>query len=290
MRIVLVSVACAAIVGLGCGRGREAGGGLEDPLVCWPNPACRQVYIAAHRGLPSRLPEESLAGVRAALQAGADVVTVEVHQTKDGVPVLLADDRVDRTTDGTGDVWDFTLADLEQLELKGATEDPETQHVPRLSDVLALFPGRRALLQLDTTGADAKQVAELVAATPAAAQVLYSDADPLELEAIHGGVPGAGEIVPDFDDPADLRTLSLRFAPVHAARLARDSSRSFLAAESGARNGGVRLVLYDGAADQLGVAGNPSGWLGLLHAGVDVIVTDDAEALLALARAQGLHE
>ncbi len=58
----------------------------------------------AHRGYSSVAPENTLAAVAAGMRTGAEYVEVDVHTTADGVPVVLHDQTVDRTTDGTGDV------------------------------------------------------------------------------------------------------------------------------------------------------------------------------------------
>lgn len=71
----------------------------------------------AHRGAPrgSGLPENTLAAFRAATEAGADWLEFDVRRTSDGVLVVLHDDTVDRTTDGTGRVADMTLAEVRAL-------------------------------------------------------------------------------------------------------------------------------------------------------------------------------
>src|SRR5262249_23636777 len=141
---------CTTLGTFSCGRGRGAGHGLEAAPACWPKPAiCRQLFVAAHRGLPNRLPENSLAGARAALEARADLVSVEVRPTGDGVPVAMADLTVDRTTDGQGLLEELTLAQVKALTLRGATGDPETQRVPTAAELLALAAPFPALVHLD---------------------------------------------------------------------------------------------------------------------------------------------
>ncbi|MEU1021498.1 glycerophosphodiester phosphodiesterase family protein, partial [Streptomyces sp. NPDC005904] len=98
------------------------------------------VMIAAHRGQWRRAPENSLAAVRAGFADGAEIVEVDVRLTKDGVPVLMHDERVDRTTDGTGRVADLTLAQLRGLRLRaglGGRQAAVTgERVPTLAEVM----------------------------------------------------------------------------------------------------------------------------------------------------------
>jgi glycerophosphoryl diester phosphodiesterase len=72
------------------------------------------VLVIAHRGRCGALPENALEALPA-LPAGVDGVEVDVRTTRDGVPVLLHDPTVDRTTEGSGKVADLRAADLYAL-------------------------------------------------------------------------------------------------------------------------------------------------------------------------------
>ena len=83
--------------------------------------------IVAHRGDPRRHAENSLAGFRSALDAGADAVELDVRLTLDGIPVVMHDADISRTTDGVGFVHETTLEELRRLRLAGeADERPPT--------------------------------------------------------------------------------------------------------------------------------------------------------------------
>src|SRR5438309_8240375 len=103
-RLTVFNLALAAIamVFLACARPEEPGRGRETPAACFADGACRQLFVSARRGLPARLPENSLAGYRAALSAGADAIGLELRVTRDGAFVALADATLDRTTSGSG--------------------------------------------------------------------------------------------------------------------------------------------------------------------------------------------
>lgn len=74
------------------------------------------IYVAAHRGDCARFPENTMPAFRAAIEAGVDQVETDVRVTKDGELVLIHDATVDRTTNGTGKVCDYTLAELKALD------------------------------------------------------------------------------------------------------------------------------------------------------------------------------
>lgn len=105
--------------------------------------------IQGHRGARHEAPENTLRGVEVALRAGVDGVEVDVHLTRDGHVVVIHDDTVDRTTDGTGRVADLTLEDLQRLDA-GLGE-----RVPTLAQVLEAVRGRaQAFVELKAPGCE----------------------------------------------------------------------------------------------------------------------------------------
>ena len=71
--------------------------------------------IIAHRGLDETYPENTIIAFRAALEKGM-AIEIDVRGTSDEELVVLHDDTVDRTTDGSGAIAAMTLADLKQLD------------------------------------------------------------------------------------------------------------------------------------------------------------------------------
>jgi glycerophosphoryl diester phosphodiesterase len=80
----------------------------------WPYPR----WIA-HRGGGSAAPENTLAAMRAGAAAGFRMVEFDVMLSRDGVPVLIHDETLARTTDGTGEVSAHDLAELMRLDAGG---------------------------------------------------------------------------------------------------------------------------------------------------------------------------
>ena len=78
----------------------------------------------SHAACKGHAPENTLAGIRAALALGVDAIEIDVHRTRDGVPVLLHDAIVDRTTNSTGSVSELTLAQLQALDAGGGERIP----------------------------------------------------------------------------------------------------------------------------------------------------------------------
>lgn len=74
------------------------------------------IFVAAHRGWSTKYPENTMPAFVAALEIGVDQLETDIRITEDGELVLIHDKTVDRTTDGTGLVCDYTLEQLQQLD------------------------------------------------------------------------------------------------------------------------------------------------------------------------------
>lgn len=73
-------------------------------------------FVIGHRGAKGLAPENTLVSLRRARAEGATWVEFDVMLSRDGVPVLIHDDRVERTSDGMGAVADLYLSDLRKLD------------------------------------------------------------------------------------------------------------------------------------------------------------------------------
>jgi glycerophosphoryl diester phosphodiesterase len=110
----------------------------------------RRPFVTSHAACKGHAPENTLAGIEAALRIGVDAIEIDVHCTSDGVPVLIHDDTVDRTTDGTGDIREMPLSVVRTLDAGARQFVPQFQGalIPTLREVLDLTKGR-ALLQIE---------------------------------------------------------------------------------------------------------------------------------------------
>ncbi len=112
--------------------------------------------ITAHAACKGHAPENTLAGIRAAIALGADAIEIDVHCTRDRVPVLLHDPTVDRTTDGHGEIAALSLRQVRRLHAG------DGERVPTLREVLREAAGR-ALLVLEVKAPQIEeQVLEVV--------------------------------------------------------------------------------------------------------------------------------
>lgn len=75
-----------------------------------------ETKIYAHRGASKYAPENTMPAFQLALDMNADGIETDVQLTKDGVPILIHDEKLKRTTTGSGYVKDYTLEELQQLD------------------------------------------------------------------------------------------------------------------------------------------------------------------------------
>lgn len=106
----------------------------------------RRPWAIAHRGASLEAPENTLAAFRRAMNLGADLIELDVHQTADGELVVIHDETVDRTTGGSGAVGEMTLPEIRALDA-GSWRGPDFagERVPTLLSVLQLTRGHTGL-------------------------------------------------------------------------------------------------------------------------------------------------
>jgi glycerophosphoryl diester phosphodiesterase len=105
---LLIGALAGTLAGLYLGR-RSVQEDLATDPKNWP-------VNFAHRGGAGIAPENTLEAFREGLRVGAGVLELDVHTTVDGHVVVIHDDVVDRTTQGTGPVREMTLAEIERLD------------------------------------------------------------------------------------------------------------------------------------------------------------------------------
>ncbi|MEK5496469.1 glycerophosphodiester phosphodiesterase [Bacillus sp. FSL M8-0077] len=105
------------------------------------------MYIIAHRGASSAAPENTIAAFDAAVEQGADYIELDVQMTMDQHVVVIHDDTVDRTTNGSGLVKSYTLQQLKKLDA-GSWFDPlyANERIPTLQDVMGRYSERIGIL------------------------------------------------------------------------------------------------------------------------------------------------
>ncbi|MET8829171.1 glycerophosphodiester phosphodiesterase [Streptomyces sp. NPDC004610] len=143
----------------------------------------QNVTAVAHRGDPYRVRENTLDSLRSALRRGADAVEIDVRLTRDGVPVLLHDETLNRLWEHDRPLSAVTADEVRELTAGG---------VPTLAEALTATGDAR--LMLDLPGLPdvraARRIVEVVRAHGAADRVYYT-ADAQAMLAVRAADPAA---------------------------------------------------------------------------------------------------
>jgi glycerophosphoryl diester phosphodiesterase len=150
--------------------------------------------LIGHRGYPALCPENTLASFEGAMQAGCDMIELDVTLTKDRKVVVIHDDTLDRTTNGKGPVSGHALEEIKALDA-GSWFDARfaEERVPELSEVIKLTAGRSMLnIEIKESAFEAicpvdaieHQVVKLVKTSGAMDRVIISSFDKRILQRI----------------------------------------------------------------------------------------------------------
>ena len=140
---------------------------LALPPVLIPDAPSKPYYeniqrplVIAHQGGDGIWPGDTMYAFEKAVEIGADVLEMDAHITEDGQIVLMHDEKVDRTTDGTGLIEDLTLSELKNLDAayKWSNDDGKTFpyrgqgiQVPVLGELFEKFPRMRYVIEIKLT-------------------------------------------------------------------------------------------------------------------------------------------
>ena len=107
-------------------------------LQCMPRAGTEKIRIIAHRGASAYAPENTLAAFRKAKELGTGWFELDVYLSGDGIPVVLHDETVDRTTDGTGNITEKNIGEIKLLDA-GSWFGPEFagEKIPTLDEAVA---------------------------------------------------------------------------------------------------------------------------------------------------------
>jgi len=105
--------------------------------------------IYAHRGASAYAPENTLEAFQLAIDMGADGIELDVHLSKDDQLVVIHDSTVDRTTNGTGRVQDFTVAELKALDASNGMAAFAGTTIPTLAEVYDLVRPHGILVNIE---------------------------------------------------------------------------------------------------------------------------------------------
>jgi glycerophosphoryl diester phosphodiesterase len=246
--------------------------------------------VFGHRGGLARAPENTMLAFARAMAAGADGFECDVRMSADGVPVVIHDATLDRTTDHSGPVGARTAAELGRIDatcrfVAVRPEDavPVPEGVPRLADVLDTFRTARLIVELkDASPAVADAVAALVRRAAGVTRVCVGSFN-------HEVLVHLRAVAPDITTSASMR--EARWLLIRArTRWPFPWSPSFRALQVPRQTGRLRVVSpafvgrahREGALVQVWTVNDPVDMRDLLAVGVDGLITDVPDVAVAI--------
>ncbi len=231
-------------------------------------------FIAAHRGDRAKGPENTLPALKGVLDSDFAFVEADVRLTADKVPVIIHDKTVDRTTNGTGKVSDFRLAQLKRLDAGSwYSRDYVGTRIPTLEEFLVLFATSRKEAMIELKGAwshdDVRIVTGLMDAYGVSDRVIFEAVGYRTLASLKFAAPQFPRVIITYHLPRDPVTLLKKFGAIAV----------LTGAESLIEN--PRAVQQLHAAD-LGIVlytlNSRKSWASAMTLGVDGIITDRPRA------------
>lgn len=231
--------------------------------------------LCAHRGLSATCPENTLPAFGAALALGVHEIELDLWPSRDGVPVVCHDPRVDRTTDGQGRIADLTWAEISALDAGGWFGSKwRGVRMPRFEQVLDLIDGRAMLnIHIKDAGSDGclvRLVCDLVRRR-GRADMAYIAGDAVAV------LEAAREYAPEIpracllyqDDPSRQVEAAMQFACQRV-----QFTRRVTPSE-------VRLARQAGLVCNLFWSDDPADAQAYVRMGIDVILTNAPHVLLS---------
>lgn len=161
----------------------------------------KKPQVWAHRGASGwdkqYAPENTLEAFQKAIEMGADGVETDVQLTRDGEIVICHDERIDRTSDGTGWIKDFTLKELRQYSFSKTHPEYGDVKLPTLAEFLELLRPTSLAVNIELkTGVIyyeglEERTAAMVADMGMQEQVIYSSFNHYSLKKLKAAVPTA---------------------------------------------------------------------------------------------------
>ncbi|MGF1562172.1 MAG: glycerophosphodiester phosphodiesterase [Geminicoccaceae bacterium] len=237
--------------------------------------------VIGHRGAAGLAPENTLASIRKAAAFGARWVEFDVKLSADGVPILMHDDTLRRTTNGRGKVAATAWAALQQLDAGGWFDDPyKGEPIPSLEAALALLADLRLSANIELKPCKGRESETAFKALQVVKASWPADLPPPLISSFaRESLIAAREVAPELP-----RALLVGRVPRNPAPLLAELGCSALnPAADHLTSGRVAALKEAGITLFAYTVNDPSFVASLQHWGVDGVFTDRPDLMSALA-------
>ena len=153
----------------------------------------RTPVVVGQMGNPSKAPENTIIGAQSAFNYGANGVEMDIYRTSDNVAIVMHDETLDRTTNGTGKVTGMTMAQIQQYKVDYYS-GVAAQAIPTLEEYFTLVKGhpeQKLFVDLKTADTElVKLVIALIKKYDMMQQVVIISAHQYDLDRVYEQLPG----------------------------------------------------------------------------------------------------
>jgi len=262
-------------------------GNFENTLARFHDANSEYILVAAHRGGHNGYPENSIPALKHAIYIGVDIVELDVKVTKDSVVVLMHDGKIDRTTNGTGNPEDYTLAELRKFRLKMPDGTLSNEPIPTFEEILKEAKGQ-IMIDIDIKTSYLKPVVDAVKRTGTQNQVFYFDDDYESLQKVRS-LDAGSMLMPRAHSFHEADSALTRFNPqvIHIDESFYSLDITHLISSKNARI----WINALGDSDELIRKGEiDKAMNNLLANHANIIQTDEPEKILKYLKSKGLHD
>ena len=235
--------------------------------------ACCQVTIIAHRGASSIAPENTRSAFQKAIDLGAGYFELDVHTSKDDSLIVIHDNTLDRTTNGSGSVGDFMYSELKQFDAGYATifdNHFKNEGIPTLYEALQMAKSKiKVCIELKEENIEGK-VLELVERIDMKNQVIILAFDYDQLKNVKAM-------------NSEMEILYLKIAATESdVDAVVDIGGEYIAANLGITKSLINYAHDKGVKIWQWTVNNPENMLLMIQKGIDGIITDYPQSLNTL--------
>ena len=150
-------------------------------------PLIEKTLILGHRGACGYAPENTMEAFRLAVEMGADGIELDIHLTSDGQVVVCHDEKIDRTSNGQGEITSYTLDELRALDFGYHFYNKERRgiKIPTLEEVFELVAPTNMIVNVEIKSSDPAIIPvchELVKRYGMQDRIIYSSFDHFQIE------------------------------------------------------------------------------------------------------------
>ena len=234
------------------------------------------IDIFAHRGVSAQYPENTRAAFLAASSLPITGVEFDVHLTSDGELVVIHDETIDRTSNGTGYVKDYTLQQLRTFDYGSWFSAAFTgETIPTLAEVLDIFKGTHHLINIELKtdvfpyeGIESRVIKE-IAAHQMTERVIISSFN-------HESLQRVAQLAPYIETATLFTEVRIDFTTSIIP------SKAFHVSLSAVFSKSVRMILEEGHVVRVYTVNEVVDIKPLQQLGVHAIFTDDPEKMMAV--------